>query len=437
MRTATKRLGVTIAVVLGCAPSPAATIPALAEPNAATVPALGEDPPFDPAAAWDELERLMREAYAYLDRDDFDVEAQLRHARAQAIATDSPEAFRRVVHRSTFAFTDPHFIIGPFADDDPNIYPTSSDLVLTHEGEAWVVADVRRESAAADAGVRPGWHLVGVDGRTPADAIAAVWEGAVLARTPRQQAYAITLAANGRREGTRILDFDLGGARRSVTLANPRELARDVDARPVLTVTRAGDVPVLRPENSLGKYDLIAAFDEAIAEIGDAPGLVLDLRNTPSGGNTDVARAIIGHFVTTTRAYQVHEIPGVERATTVPRRFVEQVLPRAPTFSGKVAVLGGHWTGSMGEGLVIGMHAAAGAKTFASDMGDLLGGLYNFDLKHAPARVDLGAERLLHVDGTPREAFVADVALPSADLAADGSDPALAAALAWLRTPSK
>ena len=95
------------------------------------------------------------------------------------------------------------------------------------------------------------------------------------------------------------------------------------------------------------------------------------------GGNTDVARSVIGHFLTEPQPYQVHEIPAVERATGVPRRFVEVALPRAPHYGGPVAVLGGRWTGSMGEGLVVGLDAAAGAVTVGSDMGDLLGALWN------------------------------------------------------------
>ena len=115
----------------------------------------------------------------------------------------------------------------------------------------------------------------------------------------------------------------------------------------------------------------------------------------------------------------------------MPRRFVEQVLPRTPRFDGEVVVLGGAWTGSMGEGLVIGMHAQ-GAHTIARDMGDLLGALHSFELETCGGVLGLGAEALFHVDGTPRGDFIADEALLSADTAADGSDPALPLALAWL-----
>ncbi len=404
-------------------PTPTPTCPQPTTPAAAA---------FDATRAWQEFEDLVREEYAYLDRDDFDVAAQLAHSRSLAIATADPAAFRAVLQRTSLAFTDPHFLVGPIGDDDPNVIPTSSDLMIARTAGRYVVADVRAGSAADAAGIVPGWTLVTIDGKTVDAAIDAIWGTVVLARTDRQLAYAATLAANGRRTGERSLGLRVGDELRTVALANPRVFARAVADRGPLTVERRGKVAIVRFENSLGDTETIAAFDAAIEQVRDLQGLVLDLRNTPSGGNTEVARAILGHFVTEARAYQVHEIPAVERETGVPRRFIEQVLPRSVHFGGRVAVLGGPWTGSMGEGMVIGMHAAAGARTFASNMGDLLGGLWNSELELSGATVEFGGEALFHVDGTPRAAFVADVVLPHADRSPDGGDPGLAAALAWL-----
>ena len=169
---------------------------------------------------------------------------------------------------------------------------------------------------------------------------------------------------------------------------------------------------------------------------------VLDLSSIPSvpervlveWGRLDVLCNVagLGHFVDDSTPYQRHEIPAVERATTVPRRFVEHVLPRAPRFRGRVVVLGGRWTGSMGEGLVVGFDAI-GAHTVASDMGDLLGAMTQIPLEACEGVLELGVESLFHVDGTPRADYVADVPLESSDRDTRGDDPALTAALAWLR----
>lgn len=413
-----------------CGPAPATPPAAVAAPVAAPAPDLPA--PFDPLVAFDEFERTLRETYAYLDRRDLDVGALLARARTLAARTRDAGELRRLLHRATFAFADPHVLVGPLADDEPNVGPTSADLALDLRGDQFVVADVRAGSAADLAGVRPGW-IVRAEGGVPlADRVAALHADLLPDPTPRQRIYAATLVVNGRRVGPRALEFLVDGQPRALELANPRELARAIEALPPLDVQLHGDVAVLRLHNSLGRAATIAAFDVAVRDHLDHRAIIVDLRETPSGGNTDVARAIIGHFVAEARPYQVHEIPAIERSTTVPRRFIELALPRAPRFAGPLAVLGGRWTGSMGEGLVIGLHAAAGARTFASDMGDLLGALHSFDLPACGGVLELGAEALFHVDGTPRGDYVADVPLASADRDAAGDDPALRAALAWI-----
>jgi carboxyl-terminal processing protease len=383
--------------------------------------------PFEAAPAAAEFAEVFRGTYAYLDRDDVDVEALFDRLEAQAAGASDPEALAATLNRGLIALADPHVRVAPLSEADLNVWPTSSDL----DGDAWPVVDVRARGPADAAGVRPGWTLQTIDGVGVAQAVAALIGDVAGAPTAGQQAYAATVLANGRRVGPRRLTFDTPAGARAVDLANPR--VPDPAPRTPLTIAVADGVCHVRFANSLGQRETIAAFDAAMDRCRDQPGVVLDLRDTPSGGNTDVARAIIGHFVSEPRPYQVHTIPAVARSTTVPRRFVEYVMPRGPAaYTGRVAALGSRWTGSMGEGIVIGLHAAAGARTFASDLGDLRGALHTFPLELSGLTVELGAEALFHVDGTPREHYVADVPVDPADRGPDGGDPALTAARAWL-----
>ena len=62
----------------------------------------------------------------------------------------------------------------------------------------------------------------------------------------------------------------------------------------------------------------------------------------------------------------------------------------------------GRWTGSMGEGLGIGMQAL-GATLVGERMAGLLGAIYDLRLDHSGLVFKLPVERLYSVDGTPRE----------------------------------
>lgn len=401
----------------------------------ATAKEAPEDEPtaFEPVAAWDEFEVLLRSKYAYIERDDIDVAAQLERSGRLAVSARNEADLRRILHRTALTFMDPHLIVGPFEDDDYAILMSAADLDARFiEGRA-LVTDVRRGSPAFEAGIRPGHTIVTIDGAPPRLA-ARLPFGAVLPDpTSGQLDYGLMLATNGKRVGQRNLTIAaVGEPPRDIALVSTRDYARSVSDRPLVTVNFVGiqgDIAVLTPQNSLGNNATIVAFDAAIEQARGARAVILDMRETPSGGNTEVARSIIGHFLTEPKPYQMHRIPALEREFTVPRQFVEYALPREPHFAGSVFVLHGKWTGSMGEGIVIGMDAATQAVTIGSDMGDLLGALWNFELKKSNGRVDLGGESLFHVDGTPREDYVADHPMDASSTAPDGSDPALAKAL--------
>lgn len=194
-----------------------------------------------------------------------------------------------------------------------------------------------------------------------------------------------------------------------------------------------GDViAILRVNNRLGDNDLITAFNAAIMDVAEVDGLILDLRNTPSGGNSEVDPSIMRHFTETVQPFQIHTIPSFNREFGVPRRFVEQVSPRYPYFDpSRIIVIGGHWTDSMGEGIVIGLDVI-GVHSIASYMDDLLGATSQFSFADSTISLSIPTGALLHVDGTPREDFVADQFLSSADLGENGGDAALEAALGYL-----
>ncbi len=418
---------------VGAASVVSLAVPAVALAQVNTTQVEPEAEAFDASEAWQEFEAVLRGAYAYLERDDINVEAQLARSQELAEQVADREQFRRLVHQTALTFMDPHLIVGPFTPDDYSIVMSAADLDAGFVGGRAIVKDVRAASPAFDAGIRSGDILVSIDGKPAAEAARLPFGPVLPDPTFAQLDYGLTLAANGKRGSGRVLQVARGGvAVRTVELISTLDFARSLKERPPVSVTFAGEqngVAVIRVLNSLGNNETIKAFDEAMLQAANASAIVLDLRDTPSGGNTEVARSIIGHFVTEAKPYQMHRIPAIEREFGVPRQFVEYVLPREPYHAGPVFVLHSKWTGSMGEGIVIGMDAASDATTIGSDMGDLLGGLWNFDLEVSGARVDLGGESLFHVDGTPREDFVADVAMTPADTAPDGSDPALRSVL--------
>ena len=167
----------------------------------------------------------------------------------------------------------------------------------------------------------------------------------------------------------------------------------------------SNDIAYIRINNSLGNFELITAFDEALDKLAETEGLVLDMRHTPSGGNTTVARGLMGRLISKPAYFQEHSIPAEMRRFAVQRQWTEKVYPRGRVYSQPVVVLVDHWTGSMGEGISIGLDGMQRAQIIGAPMAGLLGGQYTMRLPNTGFGVNYIAEKLFHVDGTPREQF--------------------------------
>jgi carboxyl-terminal processing protease len=163
--------------------------------------------------------------------------------------------------------------------------------------------------------------------------------------------------------------------------------------------------------------------------------MILDLRDTPSGGNSTVARGIMGRFIAQDGFYQKHSIPAEERMFDAKRSWVEIVSPRGDFhFDGPLVVLVDHWTGSMGEGIAIGLDGLKRATVVGAEMARLLGATESVTLPNSKIGVNYPAEKLFHVNGTPREDFVPPVRVNlAAPKAESPSDAILEAGLKALR----
>lgn len=383
-----------------------------------------EPAPFNAAAAWTAFETLLHERYGYFDRPGIDGDAILVAFADRAKAAPTDPEFIDILQLVARNFADPHFIVGPFDDDDWETIPTASDLYGVFDGSAFRIHEVRHGGDAQAKGVPPGMIVARIDGLAPPVAIAAIMGRRFEDLRPAQIEFAFNVALAGRHGKARQLDGTVAGRSRAFLLAATRDQARRVRDGALLDIERRGRLGIIRINNSLGQPALIAQFSQALATLADTDALLIDLRATPSGGNTSVARGIMGHFVDTDRPYQLHVIPYEARVLGPARKFVEYVAPFGTRYRGKLHVAGGRWTGSMGEGMMLGF-AAIGASTIGSDLGDLLGGLSNEQIAGSAARIDLGTEQLFSITGQPRAEWRPQRHLPRAERSAT-HDPVLA-----------
>ncbi len=325
-----------------------------------------------------------------------------------------------VLEKLIASLRDNHVSLNTNTSVSPRLVPTGADYTVQPNGKGKaIITGVRPGSSAALAGLSPGDKIVAIDGR-PIDSIVTAWDAYWSGdRDVSLDMVALNQAAAGRRGTQRSLTLKTDQGERQIHLKDPVPQGQN---SPVTCQILSGNTLYLRFNNSLGDADTVAAFDSAITDHMNTRRWIIDLRDTPSGGDTDVAEPILGRFIEKRSNYQRYGTPDSGYID----RYVD---PRGPwTITGNVIILVGNWTGSMGEGLAVGFDALGVGDVVGSRMAGLRGGIENLDLPSG-LTLRLPTYDLTHMDGTPRHDWMP----PYKQVADNGSGPdkALAQAI-WM-----
>jgi len=359
--------------------------------------------------------RNISERYAYIEDKAVDWRRAESLARNEVSIVHSNRELVGVLERLLDNLYDAHAVVRANTSHSPRLVPSGLDVWAEwNGGEAFVTA-VRAGFGAEQQGVRPGMQVLAVNG-VPIRAAADARLGAAVnsSAPPAARAWSLLSALAGRHDTPRVLRVrDASGDTRDIPIDSitPYLIDRRANEPPVEArwISRGGvsadtavDYGYIRL-NMLDDSRSVAAFDSALTMFRESRGLVLDLRNTPGGGNTSVAEPILGRFITKIEGYQqVRPRHG--------RAYIRTVAPRGPwTYNGPLVVLVGRWTGSMGEGMAIGLDGMRRGIVVGTAMAGLAGTVDDFKLPCSGIVIALPTARLLHLDGTPRERWVPPV----------------------------
>jgi carboxyl-terminal processing protease len=273
------------------------------------------------------------------------------------------------------------------------------------DGKAMII-DVRRDYGAWKAGIRPGMEVIAFNNIPVVQAASSYLPKSLERYDSTAHNYALNVLLAGIHSAERkitVLENKVAKERYpdssgTITTYQPKELLE--------WKVLQGNVGYIRFNNSLGNNDLIPLFDTALSRLFSTSAMILDLRETPSGGNTTVARAIMSRFITKEGFYQKHVLEAEERQYGVRRSWQEIVSPRGKPYTKSLVVLVSHWTGSVGEGLAIGFDALKRATVVGTQMAGLNGGMYHYLMPNSRISLSLPVEQLYHINGTPREDFL-------------------------------
>jgi C-terminal processing protease CtpA/Prc len=350
----------------------------------------------------------FQDSYAYIDRFEKPWKTwSVRYGRA-VDAADTPEAFAAVFESALDELHDFHAEV---RSRNPHRWlpvPTFADVWAEFRGQDAVIVAVRKGGDAERAGLVVGDRVTQVDSTPLTGAISDRLTQAVNNNDPKAREWALLSLLTGRADEARHFTIRKSNGQ-TQTVVLPLERHFDRDPGPLSASVLPRDVGLIRFHNSLGEQKTVDAFDAALGELRSTRGLILDLRDVPSGGNSSVALGIMGRFVTQTLPYQRHRIPHYGQPD-VERNWFELVAPRGPfTYKAPIVLLVDHWTGSMGEGMAIGLDAMHRALIIGTPMAHLAGAVSDFRLPETGIDVAFATEQLYHMNGTPRQDWMPPV----------------------------
>ncbi|MGH7020099.1 MAG: S41 family peptidase [Brevundimonas sp.] len=359
------------------------------------------------AGDFDELWSTLNQRYCFFDDKRTDWNQVRSLYRPQALAATSTEGFALVVGRVLAELYDPH--TSPW--DPPagsQRGPTSDLIVEWRNGQARIQA-IADDSVANEAGLALGDVIQSVDGQPIEALMRDLTPKCLTAPDPAADAYALNRAAAGLRGQPRRYQVARAGlAPRDVLLP-----LRQTPSQPDVEWRRLDDGTGYIVIRSFANDAVAERFDQALTEMRDAPGLILDVRSN-GGGDTAVARPIMGRFISETRPYarmRRRDGPGLGPAWT------ETVDPQGPfTYTGPVVVLTGRWSGSMAEGFPMGMRGLGRATVVGTPMMGLGAAVFPLRLDRTGLQAQYSAEPVYDVHDAPRWLMRPDVEV------ADGED---------------
>jgi len=373
--------------------------------------------------------------YCYFDKKQTDWNRAKERYAGRIGSNTTREPFVELLEMALHELYDNHASLNAHTGRFPRLVPSSSDLWAEFEGGRPVIVEVRRSYGAEQCGIRAGMEVAAIDDLPVPEAIAP-FLGSALTRFDREaENYALNRALAGRKGVPRKFTLRSKGFKRDY-YPDSRGCLLDAPASDRRIENRiTGAEGYIRINNSLIDNALIPEFDEVLKSMAGTRSLILDLRETPSGGNTTVARAILGWFVQKDEYYQKHELTAQERSTGIKRSWMEIVSPREGRFYDRpVVILVDHWTGSVGEGIAIAFDGMKRATVIGTRMAALNGAVYTFEMPSTGIRFSIPVERLFHVNGTPRELYVTKREIGPLKLSApDEKDVILQEALDFLR----
>jgi hypothetical protein len=346
-----------------------------------------------------ELWNDYNENYAYFESQGIDWAKVKEIYQPHAAAIKDDAAFIKFLEQVLQEFHNGHVSLTTNLPSSNRIIPSDTDVFTEKRGGNYYIADIKPQSGAEACGLKTGMRLLMFNDNPIGEKLKSFLPKYTTVYNADMYSYALNMLMSGTHDTPCEITVIDNGIEKVFfpDSVKPESSDKILDYKLL-----PGNIGYIKINNSLGNTALIAEFDNAVDALMSTKSIILDITNTPGGGNTTVARGIMGRFTCSPLPYQKHVIN--EKQYGIVRSWF--VSPRKTNYTEKLVVMAGHWTGSMGEGIVIGFDAMKRAKITGTKMAGLLGAIYTYRMKNTNIGYQIPTEQMFHINGTPREKFM-------------------------------
>ena len=376
------------------------------------------------AADFDFMWSSLRDNYVYFDKKETDWNRVRELYRPMLADVKSRSDFVTLLERVLDELYDNHLSLNTNLNSSPRLVPTGLDVWAEWRDGRAVITQLRKGFSAEQVGLRIGMEIVSINGLPVEAAVARRLPKSLKTISPEARDWALRAVLAGTHDQPRI-----------IVAKNRKRLSRSyrLDLSTQTTVDNYNYTPKVEWQmlshqigyikiNDLISSEIVSQFDVALNQLRKSRGLILDIRDIPRGGNTDVAEPIMARLVDRRLGYQ-------QVAPSRQAKYIKEISPRGDwRYTAPLVVLVNHWTASMGEGIAIGLDGMKRATIVGTRMAGLNGGVFNLELPETKIGVTYPGERLNHINGTPRENFTPPVLVDLMDARLSrASDPVFTA----------
>ncbi len=350
--------------------------------------------------------KTIHDNYAYFDQQKTNW-GQVKAIYQPMVDTcSSRNSFIQILEKTLNELYNGHNFLNTNTEQSNRLIPSGSDLKIIYSNGDFIIDEVREDYNSDWCGLKKGMKIISFNGVSINESIKLFLPKTTSNYDAEIFEYAANMLLAGTHNSSRKITIQSDGISKDYFPDSIPNKTENNSATIIESKKLVNNIGYIKINNSLGDDDLIKYFDQTLDTLIHTNGLIIDLRETPGGGTSVVARAMMGRFVDKELPYQKHLYTAEENETGIRRTALELVSPRQVIYKNPLVILVGNWTGSMGEGIAIGFDALQRATIVGTKMAGLLGEIYTFETPELKIPFSFPCVQLQTVNGLPREDYL-------------------------------